>query len=145
MRAWGNPKPEGRNPKEVRNPKSEKAIRVSLIHGTFGAEAERGLHGDPDAILTHYKPSPFFNLAGVAGWRRRGSCIASWELTGKKDIEVDPLTVMLFESDLGWNGCGCAGAMKPHKHSSKSVNVALADGSVKAVARLHLKTLRWDP
>jgi len=35
--------------------------------------------------------------------------------------------------------------MKPHKHSSKSVNVALADGSVKAVPRSQLKTLRWDP
>jgi prepilin-type processing-associated H-X9-DG protein len=76
---------------------------------------------------------------------RRCAYAFNANLAGKKADEVNPLTVMLFESDQGWNGCGVAGALKPHKHSSKSVNVALADGSVKAVPRSQLKTLRWEP
>jgi prepilin-type processing-associated H-X9-DG protein len=76
---------------------------------------------------------------------RRCTYALNAKLTGKKDNEINPLTVMLFESDLGWNGYAGAGALKPHKHSSRSVNVALADGSVKAVPHSQLKTLRWDP
>ena len=67
------------------------------------------------------------------------------KLDGKKETEVDPLTVMLFESDWGWNGCGDAGALKPHKHGSRSVNVAFANGSVAEVPRSQLKMLRWEP
>jgi prepilin-type processing-associated H-X9-DG protein len=76
---------------------------------------------------------------------RRCAYAFNAKLAGKKDNEIDPVTVMLFESDLGWNGGAGPGALKPHKHSSQYVNVALADGSVKAVPRSQLKTLRWDP
>lgn len=67
------------------------------------------------------------------------------KLDGKKGNEISPQTVMLFESDLGWNGSGGPGALKPHKHSRQFVNVALADGSVVPVPRWQLDTLRWDP
>jgi prepilin-type processing-associated H-X9-DG protein len=67
------------------------------------------------------------------------------KLDGKKENEIDPQTVLLFESDAGWNGSGGPGALKPHQHSSRSVNVALADGSVQSIPRAQLSTLRWDP
>ncbi len=67
------------------------------------------------------------------------------KLDGKKEGEVDPQTVLLFESDAGWNGIGGAGAVKPHKHSTRSVNVAFVDGSVRQVPRSRLGTLRWEP
>lgn len=67
------------------------------------------------------------------------------KLDGKKESEINPQTVMLFESDLGWNGAGGAGALKPHKHSSRVVNVAFADGSVHTISRSQLSTLRWEP
>jgi len=67
------------------------------------------------------------------------------KLNGKKEGEIDPETVLLYESDAGWNGTGGAENLKPHKHSSHTVNVAFADGSVRQLARSQLGTLRWDP
>jgi len=67
------------------------------------------------------------------------------KLDGRKDNAVDPQTVMLFESDRGWNGCGGPEALKPHKHSDRSVNVALANGSVESVPLSELSKLRWEP
>jgi prepilin-type processing-associated H-X9-DG protein len=67
------------------------------------------------------------------------------KLDGKKESEINPQTVLLFESDAGWNGSGGPGELKPHQHSSRSVNVALADGSVQSIPRAQLSTLRWDP
>jgi prepilin-type processing-associated H-X9-DG protein len=61
------------------------------------------------------------------------------KLDGKKENEIDPQTVLLFESDAGWNGSGGPGALKPHQHSSRSVNVALADGSVQSIPRAQLR------
>lgn len=66
-------------------------------------------------------------------------------LDGKKEGEIDPETVLLFESDVGWNGSGGAGELKPHRHSYRSVTVAFADGSVRQIPRSQLGTLRWEP
>jgi hypothetical protein len=76
---------------------------------------------------------------------RRCAFAFNAKLGDRKDTEIDPQTVMLFESDLGWNGCGGAGSLKPHKHASRSVNVAFANGLVEAVPRSRLRTLRWEP
>ncbi len=67
------------------------------------------------------------------------------KLDGKKENEVDPETVLLFESDVGWNGSGDIGALKRHQHSSSLVNVAFVDGSVSSVSRVELDRLRWEP
>jgi hypothetical protein len=67
------------------------------------------------------------------------------KLDSKKESEINPQTVMLFESDLGWNGAGGTEALKPHKHSSRLVNVVLADGAVMQIPRSWLETLRWEP
>ncbi len=67
------------------------------------------------------------------------------KLDGKKQSEVDPRTVMLFESEAGWNGSGSAGKLKPHQHSSLTVRVLLADGAVVETSRAQLDTLRWNP
>jgi Domain of unknown function (DUF4190)/GYF domain 2 len=67
------------------------------------------------------------------------------KLDGKKESEIDPQTVLLFESDAGWNGSGGPGELKPHQHSLRTVNVALVDGAVMQIPRSQLSTLRWDP
>jgi prepilin-type processing-associated H-X9-DG protein len=76
---------------------------------------------------------------------RRCAYAFNAKLDGKKEKEVNPQTVLLFESDAGWNGAGGATALKPHKHSGRSVNVAFMDGSVRAIDRSQLATLRWEP
>jgi hypothetical protein len=67
------------------------------------------------------------------------------KLDGKKQSDVHPLTVMLFESDAGWNGSGGASILKPHSHSTAFVSVVLADGTWQRIPRSQLDTLRWDP
>ena len=60
-------------------------------------------------------------------------------------------TVLIFESDGGWNASG-GRELLPAKarHGSRSasrsvINVAFADGHVESVPQSRLNTLRWDP
>ena len=57
--------------------------------------------------------------------------------------KVNSRTVLLFESDAGWNAAGGADLLVAH-HQSR-VNVAFADGHVEVVSAAKLKDLRWDP
>ena len=76
---------------------------------------------------------------------RRCAYAFNAKLDGKKDNEIDPQTVMLFESEAGWNGAGGAEKLAPLNRHSGIVNVALADGAVMSITRSRLNTLRWDP
>lgn len=65
------------------------------------------------------------------------------KLSGVDESKVDPQTVMIFESDAGWNAAGGAEIAKLHHRSV--VNVAFADGHVEAVPFARLPTLQWNP
>lgn len=69
-------------------------------------------------------------------------------LSGKNLNEVDPGTVILFETDLGWNGSG------GHKEALESIEfsngrtiaVGTMDGTVRQISSPdELRRLRWDP
>jgi prepilin-type processing-associated H-X9-DG protein len=96
-----------------------------------------------DAIQSYVSSPQVFQCPSAPG--RRCAYAFNARLDGKKEKEIDPQTVLLFESDAGWNGTGGADALKPHKHSGRTVNVAIADGSVRPVPRSELDTLRWEP
>jgi prepilin-type processing-associated H-X9-DG protein len=66
------------------------------------------------------------------------------KLEGKSLKQVDPKTVLLFESDGGWNNFGGPEQLNPNRHHTR-VNVAFADGSVRMMSSSQLPTLRWDP
>jgi prepilin-type processing-associated H-X9-DG protein len=76
---------------------------------------------------------------------RRSAYAFNAKLDGKKDNEIDPQTVLIFESQAGWNGAGGAERLALRHHSSGIVNVAFADGAVRSLTRSQLSTLRWDP
>jgi prepilin-type processing-associated H-X9-DG protein len=68
-------------------------------------------------------------------------------LGGMDQDKVDPRTVMIFESDAGWNAHGGADSMVTparHQHGRRYV-VAFADGSVQEIGPSQLDTLRWNP
>ena len=68
-------------------------------------------------------------------------------LDGKDESKVDPQTVLLFESDGGWNANGGSASMitsARHEHGRVYV-VALADGSVEQIRESQVSTLRWNP
>ena len=96
-----------------------------------------------DAIQTNVGSPKVFQCPSEPG--RRCAYAFNAKLDGKKVSEIDPQTVVLFESDAGWNGTGGGDSLKPHKHSTSRVNVALADGAVMQIQRSQLGTLRWEP
>ena len=67
-----------------------------------------------DAIQSNVGSPKVFQCPSEPG--RRCAYAFNTKLNGKKVSEVDPQTVVLFESDAGWNGTGDADSLKPHKH-----------------------------
>ncbi len=62
--------------------------------------------------------------------------------------KINPQTVMIFESDGGWNANGGPELLpaKPRHQRPRAVYVvAFVDGHVEAVNQSRLNTLRWDP
>jgi hypothetical protein len=65
-------------------------------------------------------------------------------LSGLEEGKVNPRTVVIFESDLGWNGAGGPEAVAT-RHQQDKVCVAFADGRVEVVPAAKLPNLRWNP
>ena len=66
-------------------------------------------------------------------------------LVGKKETEVDPNTVLLFEFDGGWNAVGGPERLPDRMPHGQSINIAFADGTVRSMQPSEFSTLRWDP
>ena len=68
------------------------------------------------------------------------------KLDGLELGKVNPQTVMLFESDGGWNANG-GPELLPAKarHKREFYVVAFVGGQVESVTQSQLNTLRWDP
>lgn len=66
------------------------------------------------------------------------------ELSGKKAEDVNPQTVMIFESDAGWNASGGRELLAQDRHSGLVI-IGFADGSVRQVRQAELSSLRWNP
>jgi len=75
---------------------------------------------------------------------RRCSYAINARLDGKKLSEVNPQTVLFFESDAGWNGSGGPESLVLGRHRQMVV-VGFADGSVRQMLRSQVGSLRWGP
>jgi prepilin-type processing-associated H-X9-DG protein len=75
---------------------------------------------------------------------QRCSYAFNQKLDGKKENEVDPSTVMIFESDLGWNADGDQDALITRPRHGQ-YTIGFADGHVEQVSASRLRQLRWDP
>ena len=69
------------------------------------------------------------------------------KLDGLDESKVNPNTVLIFETEGGWNVSGGPELMLSHpRHAGGRISViAFADGHVEAVTASRLNTLRWDP
>jgi prepilin-type processing-associated H-X9-DG protein len=76
---------------------------------------------------------------------QRSSYAFNVRLSGNKVSEINPRTVLLFESNGGWNTAGGMEQMDLDRHRSFTVNVVFVDGSVQSVQKTELNMLRWDP
>lgn len=76
---------------------------------------------------------------------QRSSYAFNARLSGNKLSEINPRTVLVFESNGGWNSAGGMEQMDLDRHRSFTVNVVFVDGSAQAVQKTELDRLRWDP
>ena len=67
------------------------------------------------------------------------------KLDGLDTAKINPQTVLIFESDAGWNASGGPELLASPRHRAKSVVVAFVDGHVEVVTPSRLNSLRWDP
>ncbi|MDB6109624.1 MAG: domain containing protein [Pedosphaera sp.] len=78
------------------------------------------------------------------------------QLDGRRLSEVNPATVLLFESDAGWNGTGgepevvSRGHPAPARNQNgvtrdKNYHFVLVDGSFVSIPASGLTALRWEP
>jgi prepilin-type processing-associated H-X9-DG protein len=67
------------------------------------------------------------------------------KLDGLAEGSVNPRTVMLFETEGGWNASGGPELMIGKARHARMFVVAFADGSVQQLRESQLNTLRWDP
>jgi len=96
-----------------------------------------------DAILNNVGSRRIFFFFGVTN--QAGAYAFNALLSGLKEAEIAPDTVMIFESDSGWNASGGAELMITNARHNNLWVIAFADGSVQQLRATRLKTLRWNP
>lgn len=96
-----------------------------------------------DAILTGVGTPKVYICPGAPNARCGYAFNA--KLSGLAEKDVDPSTVMIFESDSGWNASGGKELMITKPRHGKLYNVGLADGSVQQISEARLPQLRWNP
>jgi len=66
-------------------------------------------------------------------------------LDGLEETNINPSTVLFFETEGGWNVSGGPELMLKQARHGRTFVVAFADGSVQQLTASRLATLRWDP
>jgi hypothetical protein len=76
---------------------------------------------------------------------KHGECGFAYnaKLSGVKN--PNPNTVMIFESDLGWNGAGGISNVITTPRHHGQITVGFAGGGVRGVRTNELRSLRWEP
>lgn len=97
-----------------------------------------------DAIRTYVgSDKPFHCPADFSG--SRCSYAFNAKLGGMDESKINPHTVMIFESDGGWNANGGSELMTGKSRHGRVFFVAFGDGSVQELQKSQINTLRWDP
>lgn len=97
-----------------------------------------------DDVKTYLRSGNVFKCSGD----RSGNCCSyafNTKLDGVDESKINPQTVMLFESDNGWNANGGADLLIGKPRHARVVVVTFADGSVHQLREAQLNALRWDP
>jgi hypothetical protein len=102
-----------------------------------------------DALLANKEAMPELSTnifhCPTASKKQQSSYAMNRNLVGIKDIDkVSKDTVLLFESDAGWNAIG-GPEIATARHYGPGLNVALVDGSVQRVELKDIGNMRWNP
>ncbi len=119
-----------------------KQLNIALrIYATDNADKLPAGNKWCDAIAAEVGAAQVFRCPADGG-NRRCSYAFNAKLSGLDLSKINPQTVLLFESNAGWNACG--GSDFVTLRHRPVVVVGLADGSVMQV-RTDPRQLRWDP
>lgn len=94
-----------------------------------------------DAILPEAGTTKIFVCPSASDGQRSHYAFNA-KLSEKKESEINPQTVMLFECAGGWNKSGGPNDLKKYH---RVYVIAFMDGSVRQIPEAQLPTLRWDP
>jgi prepilin-type processing-associated H-X9-DG protein len=97
-----------------------------------------------DAIKSSVASDRTFKCPASGNSTSRCDYAFNAKLDGLDASKVNPQTVVLFDSDGGWNAHGGSELESP-RHPRKVFIVAFADGHVEAVSPARVSSLRWDP
>jgi hypothetical protein len=75
--------------------------------------------------------------------RGQSSYALNENLIGRKLTDANPDTVMLLETNPGWNQTGDANEFAFDHHNGS--NIVFADGRIRYVSKDKIPTLRWNP
>ena len=97
-----------------------------------------------DAIKTYAGTERVFKCP-AANSSSRCDYAFNAKLDGLDASKINPQTVMIFESDTGWNANGGSELIVGKPRHARQFVVAFADGSIRELRESQLSTLRWDP
>jgi prepilin-type processing-associated H-X9-DG protein len=93
--------------------------------------------------IQNYVNNPRVFQCSADNFGQRATYALNVAIASKRTKAIPPNTVLLFESDGGWNVSG--GFELILARHGNVVNVAFADGSVRQMSTSKLSTLRWTP
>jgi prepilin-type processing-associated H-X9-DG protein len=125
------------------------ALAIKMYEGDYGMFpsdrwcdtllADIGLRAESSNNITTIFRCP------TASKKQKSSYAMNRNLVGIKDNDkISPDTVLLFESDTGWNATG-GPEIASARHYGLRLNVALVDGSVEDIELKDIGNLRWNP
>ncbi len=88
-------------------------------------------------------PTKFFQCP--ASPNQRCGYAFNTNLSGMNPGKINPNTVLIFESDGGWNASGGPQQALRQSRHGRTIIVAFADGHAEAVTPERLDKLRWNP
>ena len=99
-----------------------------------------------DATLSYVKNGSIYLCPqGKPGQRSHYALNARLVGHEMKDIQAPAQTVLIFETDGGWNLAGGRELLPPRPRHANAYAVGFADGHAEMVPATRLAKLRWDP
>lgn len=96
-----------------------------------------------DDVLPNLEGRQIFKCAQRRGGE--GAYGFNAKLAGRTLSAIPPDTVMIFETDKGWNTTGGEGEVVTSPPHGRNFVFGFADGSVRELTREELAELRWEP
>jgi len=95
-----------------------------------------------DAILNNLPGPETFKCPQRPG--EKSGFALNAKIAGKTLSSIPPDTVLIFESDAGWNSTGGRESLLSRPPHGRNYTFGFADGSVRQVGRDELPQLRWE-